>query len=191
MCLAFILSHGPLLAVERYAVPCRADLVRAALDTAIAQEGTIEATGRNDGAVKKYWRWLLNSPVPYCYLGRVWSFKQAAQALQLPSSEIPIPTHTGLARHGWNDARKRGKATPVTPVASDFIYWGFPKNSNGHVGQVVKVYAGGWLSVNEFNTSGNKNSNQRDGDGVHRKRRNWLHPLGRMRVLGFVGFSSK
>lgn len=187
VCLVFTLYPGRLQAAKRYVVPCDTALVRSALDTAIAQEGTRETTGHNDGPVQKYWVWLFDYPVSYCYLGRVWSFRQAASALELPRSAIPIPANTGLARAGWNDARRRGTPTAVVPQKYDLIYWGYAANSQGHTGQVVTVYAAGWLGVNEFNTSGPR-GDPREGDGVHRKRRNWLHPLGRMLVLGFVGF---
>jgi len=173
---------------QRYTVHCEASLLEASADSMIAQIGTTEATGRNDGAVEKYLRSVgLPKGLAYCAAGQYWCFRVAAEALGIMIKNIPMP-RTGLANAIYNRAKKQGQRTKFKPQRHDLIVWRKGKTAFGHVERIIAVGKAGYVTTVGFNTSPGKGKSQRDGQGVWKRRRNIFHPLGRMRVRGLVGF---
>ena len=173
----------------RYEIPVSARLWRASLDTAIAQIGVQEATGRNDGARVAAYLQSVGLPQgnPYCYAGLYWSMVRAARAVQEPV----ILLKSGLASAGFNHAKRIGVRSQIqSPQRADFIFWKFARTPSGHVARIVSVGRAGWIETIEFNTSPATGGNQRDGGGVYKRKRNTRYPLGRMSLYGYIGATS-
>lgn len=182
---------NPLQALERYTIECDSALWFRSLDSGIAQEGTLER-GQNAGPVMKYLN-PFHAPAgtAYCLYGWQWSFLVAAQALHKPVTEIPFP-RTGLVRAVWNDAKRKGIRTRADPIRGDFVLWHVPKTVKGHIERVKQKLKGGIVKTTAFNTTDpSKAGSQRDGGGVFEVTRPYLHPLGRMGCLGFIGRRNK
>ena len=90
----------------------------------------------------------------------------------------------------YQHAMQHGTKTSEHVKPKDFFIWRKKDSFQGHIGVIESVGAKGWVDTIEFNTSGNDTGDQRDGGGVWRKKRNLIHPLGRLRVRGFVGFKN-
>ncbi len=183
-----ILSVCGVKSQRKYAVYCDSSLLEASLDTAKAQVGTYEKTGRNDGDVVKYLKSVgLRAGLPYCAAGQYYCFSQAAKALGMAKLSIPI-ARTGVANKIYNDARKRGSKVRYTPKVHDMIVWKKRNSFAGHIERVISVMKAGWVRTIGFNTSPGRNSSQSDGQGVFVRKRNIFHPLARMLVRGLIGF---
>lgn len=170
----------------KYNLPCDAGLLEASLDTALAQQGITEASGRNDGPVLKYLRPLgLEAGNPYCAAGQYFCFLAAVRALNLKRKDIPIPA-SGLANDFMDYAIRNGKAAKFYPAKHDLIIWRKGKTIFGHVERIIASGERGWVHTIAFNT---RSEGSATGiEGVFSRRRNIFHPLGRMRVRGLVGF---
>lgn len=153
--------------------------------------GVVEATGKNDGEVEKYLKVVgLGKGYPYCAAGISWSYLEAAKFYQKNRSFIPFPITAG-SQVVLNHAIQNGKKVSRDLQKGDFFVWRQKDSYLGHIGVVKSLGEKGWVNTIEFNTSNNDAGNQRDGGGVWEKRRNIIHPLGRMLVRGFVGFKNK
>ncbi|MFP4527297.1 MAG: hypothetical protein ACLFQX_02000 [Candidatus Kapaibacterium sp.] len=178
----------PAPAQRKYSLECDSQLLEASLDTAIAQVGTREPTGRNDGPVGKYLAAVgLGQGYPYCAAGQYYCFRAACEGLNMPLSAIPIK-RSATANYIYNDAAKRGVAKPYIPARHDLIVWLRPRSWSGHIERIISVGRGGWVRTVGFNTGGR---DPREGEGVFIKKRNVFHALGRLRIRGLIGFTPK
>jgi hypothetical protein len=186
--LILLLLAMPAAAQRKYVVPADGALLEASLDTAIAQVGTIELTGKNDGPVAKYLASVgLPEGYPYCAAGQYYCFAAAADALELRRNLIPI-RRTAVANAIYNDAQNRGKTAAYIPARHDLIVWRRRNSFSGHIERIVRLGSGGWVTTVAFNTGG---QSDRDGEGVFLRKRNIFHPLGRMQIRGLIGFIPK
>ncbi len=113
------------------------------------------------------------------------------QALQyycfyVTGEAIPIKKTAG-SQDCFNDAKKRGKPLPYRIRIDALLFWRVVNGWQGHSARVVKVMKMGWVETIEGNTG---NGNQRDGDGVYRKKRHLYNPVGRLRVSGSIVFKT-
>lgn len=183
-----ILLFTTTLSAARYQIEIDSCLHNKAFEIAEGEIGVTEATGKNDGEVVKYLKVTgLGAGYPYCAAGISWCYLQAAKFFDKGKSFIPFPMTAG-SQVVYDHARKTGIKTKNKPIAQDFFIWRKKDSYQGHIGIIAKVARKGWVHTIEFNTSGNRNGDQRDGGGVWRKKRNIIHPLGRLLVRGFVGF---
>ncbi len=178
--LLLITFSASLYAFERYSIPCQKYLLNASLDTAMKQIGTLE-TGNNLGKVLKYTDYInLPKGSPYCAAGVYYCFDKAAKS----KNDVPIPK-TGVATRIFNFAKRNGTLTANIPQKHDLIIWRFANSWRGHIERIYDIEPKGWVNTIAFNTKkGNK-------EGVFKKRRNLYHILGRLKVLGLVGFSTE
>ncbi len=178
--LLLISFTASLYAFDKYSLPCKKDLLDSSLDTALSQVGIIEGDG-NTGEVEKYAK-NINLPKgsPYCAAGVFYCFDKAAS----DNSDIPIPK-TGVATSIFNFAKKYGTYTKAVPEKHDLIVWRLPRSWQGHVERIFDVEKAGWVKTIAFNS---KKANL---EGVFIQRRNLYHILGRLKVLGLVGFSTE
>ena len=185
--IALLLNAEIIFSQSKYLLPCKKGLLEASLDTALAQVGTIERTGRNDGDVEKY---QTAAGIPkgsaYCAAGQYYCFLRAAIALSLNIIEIPI-IKTGVANYIFNDAVAKGKKTKYFPCKHDLIVWRKGSGRNGHIERIIEPEKAGWVKTVGFNTS-SKTSSRKFDYGVFIKRRNIFHTLGRLSVRGLIGF---
>lgn len=153
--------------------------------------GVVEATGKNDGEVEKYLKVVgLGKGYPYCAAGISWSYLEAAKYYGQTKSIIPFPLTAG-SQVIFSHAIKYGEKITRPLKRGDFFTWRQKSSYLGHIAVVDSVRKAGWVDTIEFNTSSNSAGDQRDGGGVWRKKRNLIHPLGRMMVRGFTGFKNK
>ena len=173
---------------KAYQIKCRKDLLEMSEEAAISQIGIRERTGRNDGEVEKYLKAVgLGQGNPYCAAGQYWCFWRACQILKIPTKYIPIP-NTALVYNIYKFARKKGSPTAYKAKRHSLIVWQYKNRRRGHIERIIKVEKAGWVETVAFNTSAGKNKNQRDGEGVYRKKRNIYHLLGRMKIKCLVIF---
>lgn len=160
----------------------------------------------------------LNTPNPYCAAGQYYTFKKAVDSLnklqhkikyKAPIYKMPI-YKTASTRIMFNEAKKRGKKVEFKAAKNDLIFWKRGNTFYGHVERVyevemikltaesnqnnkAKLLHNGWIKTIAFNTEcgnelfGNTNKKQ---EGVCIKRRNIYHILGRLSVLGIIGFKT-
>ncbi len=178
--LLLISLSAQLSAFDKYSLHCDKLVLEASLDTAFAQVGILES-GNNRGEVEKYTKYLsLPKGSAYCAAGVYYCFALATNN----TNDIPIP-RTGVATKLFTYAKRHGKRRKNIPAKHDLIIWCLPGSWRGHVERIYKVEKAGWVRSIAFNTKkGNK-------EGVFKQRRNLYHILGRLKVLGLVGFSTK
>lgn len=186
--LVLILATQVALGAKKYELNIDECLVRTAHRIATEQIGVTEATGKNDGPKIKAYLKVTGLPegYPYCAAGLSWSYLQAAYELDSNKSMIPFPLTAGSQKI-YDHAVKYGKNVEFKPAKYDFFTWRKKDSYLGHIGMIDSVGEKGWVHTIEFNTSPGV-GNQRDGDGVWRKKRNIIHPIGRLYVRGFIGF---
>lgn len=176
-------------AYERYVVDCRVDLLKASLDSAIAQIGTIEKTGKNDGDVCKYLASVgLKSGNPYCAAGVYWCFVTSANDLGLSLMDIPV-YRTGLANKMFNEVKAKARRTRYEAEINDLIVWRKRASFKGHIERIVETSKVGWVKTVAFNVKGM--INDKNVEGVFFKKRNVYHPIWNMNVRGLIGFEGK
>ncbi len=181
-----LISLTQLSAQTKYCLPCREDILRASLDSAVSQVGTVEKTNRNDGDVEKYLSiFNLNKGNPYCAAGQYWCFFTACIDLKLSTKEIPI-VKSALANTIYQKAKTRGRKIKYRAELNDLIVWRIPKNKHGHIERIYKKLSRIWVLTIAFNV---KSKSGRE--GVFIKKRNILSPLGRLRIRGLIGFIKK
>lgn len=123
--------------------------------------------------------------------GVYWSFLEAAHTLGLSESNVPMP-RTGLASAVLAWVLKVGEAAASKlPEVSDLMVWRYDVKVTGHMAQVMKVGRGGWVVTMNYNTSIAGEGTARDGGGNALKWHNYMHPLGRMKFRGFIGFKEE
>lgn len=139
------------------------------LATALAEVGTTEKTGRNDGPrIDAYLAscGLAGSGAPYCAAFVVWAGQTAL------SAKTPFP------RSAWSPdlcspaTSLKGRVSAVRPGDLFGLYFK-TKGRVAHVG-IVRQMEDGWVRTVEANTSpaaGSGTAGDRDGDGVWSKLR--------------------
>jgi len=168
---------------------CNTDLLKASRDSAVAQIGVIEKTGRNDGAdIEKYLKsTFTNKGSSYCAAAVYWCFFAAANDLKLSLNQIPIK-RTALANGILNDALLRGKKINYVPKEHSLIIWKYPNNCFGHIERILSVEKAGWVTTVAFNVSGFSSKYKNKVEGVFLKKRNIFHQLGKIRIRGMISF---
>jgi hypothetical protein len=181
-----LLTTTKTLALEKYILECRNDLLELSEMYAISQIGTLEKTGRNDGEVFKYQKLLgLKEGSPYCAAGIYWCYYQASNELRLGIRDIPI-LKSAVANLIYNDAKRCGIIAEYIPEKHDLIVWRKPRSWSGHIERVLEVRKAGWVITIGFNTKDRSGN-----EGVFRKKRNVFHPLGRLAIRGLIGFKER
>ena len=168
--------------LPRYVVPCSESLAVRSLRFAVAEVGTVEATGNNDGVrVEFYLRHVgLGKGNAYCAAFVVTALDETRVCERLPIKR------TAMAYGIFLDARSRGVLSGK-PQVGDIIVWKYSNRPNGHVGRIDSIGRAGNIVTVEANTSPTSAGSQRDGGGVYLKHRNTKHPLGRMMLAGLIG----
>lgn len=150
--------------------------IRAHLAAIAAAEVGVKETSHNAGPrIVEYQRatWLAPGKWPWCAAFVAWTLKQW---LQLPAARTAIDVQPGHSidewrcrdalAYGWEKwARARGlQVLPETApmLAGDVVTFDF-----SHIG-IVETDHGDFITTIEGNTNG---AGEREGDGVHRKRR--------------------
>jgi len=176
------------LCQNRYVLSCAKALVDESRKILWKQLGVTESTNRNDGKeVEKYQKVLgLPSGSPYCLAGQYYCFAEAAKQLGLPKTSIPLPA-TGLSTALFRFAKLNGRRSTEFSI-NDLIIWQRGRSIYGHTERIVGLGKKGWVETIGFNTRRYVNKQNRWVEGVFLWKRNLIHPLGRLNLLGFVGF---
>ena len=170
----------------RYALPCYYMLLESSYTVGLEEIGTIEKSNKNDGDVLKYLEIFgLKEGNPYCAAGQYYCFLEGANRINVSKDSIPI-IKSALCRVIYNDAKRRGVKTKYIARKHDLIVWRCPNSWRGHIERVHRVLPNGWVETIAFNSS--KNINGKKIEGVFFQKRNILHPLGRLKIKGLVGF---
>ena len=175
--------------LAKYLIPCKTNLIKASRDSAIAQVGVREKTGRNDGyKIEQYLKSVGRfKGDAYCAAGQYWCFYSSCLDLKYPLTDIPI-YRTGSTVKMFNEASRTGCKIKPVPFDNDLIFWRRPNEWKGHVERIIEVLKAGWVKTVGFNTSSRAKGFQDDGGGVYFRKRNVNHFLGRMVLRGFIGF---
>ena len=177
-------------------------------EIALNQIGEVEIKPNYSPKIMKYLNSVgLNSPNPYCAAGQYYSFKIAVDSLNklYPNKNFKIPIYkTASTRLMFNKAKENGKKSTYKVAENDMIFWRRGNTIFGHTERVYKVekvklndnklVQTGWVNTIAFNTecgNNNGNSNSKFTEGVCCKRRNIYHILGRLSVLGLIGFETQ
>jgi hypothetical protein len=181
-----LLLAQPLFSQAKYELSCNSKLLIKSEEIAFRQVGVIELKNKNDGKdIKNYLLSVgIKQPAPYCAAGVYFCFLEACIVLDLPQRSIPI-IETGVASRIYSNARNKGRQISYSARRHDLIIWKKAKSWQGHIERIIEVLPKGWVRTIAFNTKHGKQ------EGVFIKKRNIYHPLGRLRILGLVGFRGK
>jgi hypothetical protein len=149
----------------------------------ISQVGVKEKTGHNDGKqIAEYLKSVgIYKPASYCMAGQYWAF------WKVDPDKVPL-RKSGVAIHSFSYAKKVGRKTAYKPQINDLIVWKRFGSWQGHVERIIEVGKAGWVKTVGFNTSNGKTGSQREGNGVFIRKRNIYYKIGRLNILGLVGF---
>ena len=185
--ITLILMFNTAISQVRYTLPCYDSLLESSHKVALEQIGTLEKTNKNDGDVVKYLQiFNLKEGSPYCAAGQYYCFLEGAKEKNISKDSIPI-IKSALCLAIYNDAKQRGKKTKYSPQKHDLIVWKKGDSWQGHIERVHNVLQNGWVETIGFNSS--KTINGKKQEGVFLQKRNILHPLGRLKIKGLVGFN--
>jgi hypothetical protein len=173
-----------LYAQEKYNLEAKKIVLNQSREIGLQQVGITEKSNHNDGLVVKYLTpFGLPEGNPYCAAGIYWTFLIAVQNLQLSTNDIPIPK-TPLANQIFNYAKNKGKKVKLSPKINDLIIWRKSNTPFGHIERIITIEDRHWVTTLAFNIK----SEITGKEGVYLKKRNILHPLGRLSIRGLVGF---
>jgi hypothetical protein len=180
--LIILLTSTKCFTQEKYQLECKEYLLKASMDSLLAQIGTKEKTGNNDGATLKYQKPFGLKFQSYCAMGQDWCFLVCAKQ----KSDIPYKFSANAQAH-FNYAKKYGVKVPYRPEIHDLVIW---KTGpvKGHIERITKVVGAGFVSTVGFNTSNGKSGSQYNGNGVYPRLRHIFNPVGLMLIKGLVGF---
>ncbi len=155
---------------------------------ALGEVGTVEATGRNDGAkVEAYLSAVgLHRGAPWCGAFVAWVLDRAGANGPLDARGQRVRTGVALgyrAGVGTVDARLVQRGVWRPPEGA-LVVWRRGTSWQGHVG-VVEWWDRRCGYTVEGNTSSGARGSQRDGDGVWRRRR-CVEPGAALRIVAFV-----
>ena len=107
-------------------------------------------------------------------------------------SENPLPK-SGLANYLLVMASKKGRKVEYEAKRYDFLLWRYNKKywSKGHIEGIDSVGKGGNVWTIAANTNCKSSEDPREGGCICRKKRNYKHPLGRMKYSAIVGIVNK
>lgn len=155
----------------------------------------------------------LNSPNPYCAAGQYYAYCKAVDSLNqsYKYKKYTIPIYkTASTRIMYNKAKSLGQKVSFKAEKHDLIFWKRGNTIFGHVERVyevekvkinyinnqnnrIKLMQTGWVKTIAFNTDCSNEvfrNNSTKQEGVCLKRRNIYHILGRLSVLGLIGFKT-
>lgn len=189
--LIFLFAFSTSKGQNRYILPCPKALLETSREILWKQVGIQEKTNRNDGKEIEEYLKVLNLPKgsPYCLAGQYYCFYQSTQILKLHPNTNPLP-RTGLSVGIWFFAKRNGKKQDGI-FQDDLVVWRKNKSIFGHTERIVSLGKKGWVQTIGFNTRKYIMEEKRWAEGVFLWKRNLLHPLGRMNLIGFVGFYQK
>lgn len=192
ICYCLFVLQMNLFAQTKYLLVCNSDLLVESRKILLRQVGTLEKSNRNDGSQVENYLKSVGLPLgsPYCVAGQYYCFLVAAKRLSIPTTCIPLPK-TGLSLEWFRFAKRNGARVPCQFSEDDLVVWMKTKSINGHTERIVSVGRKGWVETIGFNTRRYDASQHKWVEGVFRWQRNLFHPLGRMNLLGLVGFSRK
>lgn len=162
------------------------------------QIGEMEIKRNYSPKIMKYLNSVnLITPNPYCAAGQYYCFDEAAKSMK-KNTKIPI-YKTGSTRLMFNQAKNIGKKTKFTAEKDDLIVWKKGITQLGHIERIYDIDANskGWVTTIAFNVecgkktyinSKNTITDNHKKEGVCFKRRNIYHIIGRLSVLGIIGF---
>lgn len=174
-----------LAAPQRYELATHTSLLRTAECYILKEVGNEEKLGGNrDAFIDKYFESLgLDIDASYCAAGIYWGFKQASKQT---GYENPLKATAGAVAQ-FNYFKNNGKQTEYKVQKNDLIVWQKSRSWQGHIEFVIKPGQKGWVGTIGFNTG----SNTREGDGVYKKRRHLLNPIGMLLIKGLCGFNTE
>lgn len=205
------LGYTSLKSQTKYVVSSDKLVINLSKEIALKQIGEMEIKQNYSPQIMEYLNSVgLNSPNPYCAAGQYYSFKIAVESLNklYPKHHFKIPIYkTASTRLMFNKAKENGKNTKYLAAENDLIFWKRDNSYFGHTERVYKVekvklsnkiIQTGWLQTIAFNTEcGTKKIDNLNGktntkvkEGVCLKRRNIYHILGRLSLLGLIGFDT-
>lgn len=184
--LPLLLSFNFSFAQVKYIVPAKVSVLEKSLEIGFGEVGTLEQSNRNGGDVMKYLKpFGLPEGSPYCAAGQYFTFLKAVELLGLNNDVIPIPK-TALANSIFHFSKAKGEKIRFSPKRNDLIIWRKARTKFGHIERIISVEDNGWVRTLAFNVK-----NDAGQEGVFIKRRNILHPLGRLSLRGLVGFGEQ
>jgi hypothetical protein len=174
---------------QKYNLYCNQDLIVESRKIILTQENVLEYGSNSGPVIKDYLASVgLAEGFPYCAAGQYWCWLIACNNLKSNLSEIPLP-RSGLAVTTFSHSHKYGLRQKYIPEPDDLIIWRKAKSSFGHVERIVRKLGYGWVETIGFNTR--KMINGKLHEGVFRQKRNIYSHLGRLRILGLVGFIAR
>lgn len=155
--------------------------------------GTIELTGKNDGAIIEE---IISiggglKGYPYCYYYQYWAYEMATQKINKTAcTKVKNPmVKSGSSQAMFNYAKKLNKKVPYEVKKHDLIVWKSAKSWSGHIERVKEVLGGGYVMTYAGNTNNGLSGSQREGNGIFIRKRNINHPLSRiLKIRGLVGY---
>ncbi|ROL58618.1 hypothetical protein D9V84_02525 [Bacteroidetes/Chlorobi group bacterium Naka2016] len=181
-----------LLSQEKFLLQCNERILLESRKMVLQQVGTLEATNRNDGTKIRLYQKAVGLSVgsPYCVAGQYFCFLRAVEVLGFSLKCVPLPK-TGLSLEVFRFARLNGEKVPTKYEQDDIVIWIKGNTIHGHTERIVEVGRKGWVETVGFNTRRYDTKKGKWVEGVFRWKRNLLHPLGRMYLIGIVGFKRK
>jgi hypothetical protein len=170
------------------------DIIELSRSIMFDQVGVIEKQKNWGGQVTKYINSVgLNYPIAYCGAGQYYCLKEAADSLGYnPKTEIPFNARKSASSQYWyTHAKEIGIKTVFSPHIDDLIVWRKRNTGKGHVERIDSVGLMGWVYTVGFNTSLNSGNTEqeRNGDGVAKRRRHLYSPIGLLSIRGLVGLT--
>ncbi len=187
--LLLVLQTVNLFSWQKYELPCDAHLLETSRSVLIGEIGTREQNNRNDGReIEKYLEPLsLPKGSAYCVAGQYYCFYKAVKLLGYPFVANPLP-RTGSSIKLFLYAKHYGAKRNFQTSIDDLVIWQRGKTIFGHTERIIEVLRKGWIKTIGFNTRKYDSGEKRWVEGVFIWNRNLLHPLGRLHLIGVVGF---
>lgn len=201
--LAFLfLASTSLKSQTKYKLKTTKQLIEKSRQIALNQIGEMEIKRNYSPQIMKYLNSVnLTAPNPYCAAGQYYCFEQAAKLIKY---NVKIPIYkTGSTRLMYNQAKNNGNKTKYLAAKDDLIVWKKGITQFGHIERIFNIDSNskGWVTTIAFNVECGKKFNMKDNhnstitdnhkkEGVCFKRRNIYHILGRLSILGIIGFDT-
>lgn len=201
----------------KYNLPTTKNLIDKSREIALKQIGEMEIKANYSPQIMKYLNSVnLNSPNPYCAAGQYYCFAVANKIINTDTninintkSNLNIPIYkTGSTRLMYNKAKINGCKTKYLAAKDDLIVWKKGITQFGHIERIYSIESNNsndkfnninnnkspnaWVTTIAFNVECGNGVNQEKHkkEGVCFKRRNIYHILGRLSILGIIGFET-
>lgn len=209
--LAFLfLAFISLKSQTKYNLPTTKKLIDISREIALNQIGEMEIKANYSPQIMKYLNSVnLNSPNPYCAAGQYYCFAEANKIINTNTnsntntkSNLNIPIYkTGSTRLMYNKAKINGHKTRYLAAKDDLIVWKKGITQFGHLERIYSIESNNnsnnntpnaWVTTIAFNVECGNGVNQEKHkkEGVCFKRGNIYHILGRLSILGIIGFDT-